>query len=396
MEPDPDVILRPWLDALAAELVGAPLELLDAHTHIGGNDPDGYRQAPEQLLERLALADACAVVFPMHEPAGYPDANDAVLEAARAAPGRLTAFCRIDPRTGADAACAEASRALDAGARGIKLHPRAERFAMDAPAVRALAALAHERRLPVLIHAGRGIPALGSDTVALAEEFPDAHLILAHAAISDLAWLWRVLPERPNVLIDTAWWSPVDLVALFTLAPPSNVVWASDSPYGAPVSSAVMTLRCALQAGLSAPAVRGVAGATMAAVLEAGSAPDLGPPPGAGSARALDPVYERVVSHLLAAAGRLFGDADPAEPIALARLACAVGEATEHSAVCAAVLDLLDRYGAGDGPAPPGQRFAPSARLLLVALTVARTPDVALPSLAHAPALTQASQASVS
>ena len=97
---------------------------------------------------------------------------------------------------------------------------------------------------------GRGIPALGQNTVRLAEANPGATLILAHAAISDLAWLWRVLPDHPNVLVDTAWWNPVDLVALFSLAPPANIVWASDSPYGRPIMSAVMAMRCALQSGL--------------------------------------------------------------------------------------------------------------------------------------------------
>jgi hypothetical protein len=64
--------------------------------------------------------------------------------------------------------------------------------------VRDIIALAHERELPVLIHAGRGIPALGQDTVKLSEEFRGARLILAHCAISDLAWLWRLLPDHPK------------------------------------------------------------------------------------------------------------------------------------------------------------------------------------------------------
>ena len=110
---------------------------------------------------------------------------------------------------------------------------------MGLATVRELVALAHERRVPVLIHAGRGIPALGEHTVALSGEFPDAKLILAHGAISDLAWLWKVMPEHPNLFIDTAWWNPADLMALFCLAPPAQVLWASDSPYGLPVMSAV-------------------------------------------------------------------------------------------------------------------------------------------------------------
>ena len=110
--------------------------------------------------------------------------------------------------------------------------------------MREIVAVAHERKVPVLIHAGRGIPALGRDTVQLSGEFPDARLILAHAAISDLAWLWQVLPEHPNLFIDTAWWNPADLIALFALCPPSQIVWASDSPYGLPLGSCVHA-RCA-------------------------------------------------------------------------------------------------------------------------------------------------------
>src|SRR3954468_17348241 len=91
--------------------------------------------------------------------------------AATAKSGRRRAsICRLDPRV---SPAAEARRCLDAGAVGIKLHPRAEQFTMHEPGVREIVAVAHERRVPILIHAGRGIPALGRDTLSLASEFPD-------------------------------------------------------------------------------------------------------------------------------------------------------------------------------------------------------------------------------
>jgi uncharacterized protein len=371
---DVDAILRPWWDRMRADL-GDPA-LFDAHTHVGDSDPDGASQTPEQLLGALEPVQARAVVFPMHEPDGYPVANDRVLEAARNSGGRLVGFCRLDPR---DEPVTEARRCLDAGAKGIKLHPRAEQFTLSEPGVREIVALAHERRVPVLIHAGRGIPALGRDTVRLSGEFTDARLILAHAAISDLAWLWRVLPEHPNLFVDTAWWDPADMMAMFALVPPGNLLWASDSPYGRPLVSAVLHLRFALQAGLGTEAVRVIAGAQIERLLDGGEPLDAGPPP--GPAPALSPLVERVVSHLNQAIARTFGHGDPEEPVALARLSCAVGEEGPHAELMAAVLGLLDRYEQELAPAPPGGRFPEALRLLVAATSIARTPDVPLPDL---------------
>jgi uncharacterized protein len=375
---DADAVIRPWWDRLVADT--GQLSLYDAHTHIGRNDPDGFKQEPEELMGALERAGARAVTFPMHEPGGYPEANDAAIEAARTSGGRVSAFCRIDPRTDP---LAEATRCLDAGAVGIKFHPRAEQFTLAEPGVREVVALAHERRVPVLIHAGRGIPALGRDTVRLSGEFPDARLILAHAAISDLAWLWRVLPDHPNLLIDTAWWDPADLMAMFTLCPPGNIVWASDSPYGLPLTSAVMHLRLAIQAGLDSEQLRVVAGGQMEHVLGGGDPLDAGPPP--RDSRPEDPLLARVISHTCQAVARMFVRADPSEAVALAKLACGVGEESEHADVFAALLGLLETYEEHIGPAPEGLRIHPAARLLVFAATVARTPDVPLPDLPDAP-----------
>ena len=113
--------------------------------------------------------------------------------------GRLVAFCRVDPHDGA--ASPRRARCLDAGARGIKLHPRAEQFTLHEPGVRELVALAHERaRAGPDPRRPRHPRARPGHRAARRGEFPDARLILAHAAISDLAWLWRVLPDAPEPL----------------------------------------------------------------------------------------------------------------------------------------------------------------------------------------------------
>src|SRR3954453_20872549 len=77
-----DDLLRPWRDDLAASL--PPLSSFDAHTHTGSNDPDGFRCSHAELLEALGQIGARAAVFTMHEPDGYPPANDRILDEARA------------------------------------------------------------------------------------------------------------------------------------------------------------------------------------------------------------------------------------------------------------------------------------------------------------------------
>ena len=373
MAVDIDGILRPWFAALM-DAAGRPT-LFDAHTHFGQNDPDTFRQTPEELLAALDSAGARAMVFPMHEPDGYRDANDAVLAAVAASDGRLVGLCRVQPRE--PGAVEEARRCLDLGAAGIKLHPRAEAFGMDEPAVRDLVALAHERRALMLIHAGRGIPALGANTVRYSNEFPDARLILAHCAISDLAWLARELPAHPNVYIDTAWWHPSDILGVFCLAPPGQILWASDAPYGQPLPSALMTMRCALEAGLTREQIAGVFGGQLQRLVAGEDPVDLGPAP--GPSPPIDPLLERVCAHITTAMGRAFGGGEPTESLDLARLAAGVGPDHPAAEVCAAVLWLLDLVDEHMGPPPPGRAFPEAGRFLVAALVLARTPRSALP-----------------
>jgi predicted TIM-barrel fold metal-dependent hydrolase len=370
---DPRAVLQPYTDVVRAQVPG--IELFDAHTHVGFNDPDGQRQSPEELVENLRQVGARgAFVFPFHEPDGYREANDAVLAAASEADGLLVPFCRVDPHRDA---VPEATRALDAGARGIKLHPRAEGFTLDHPVVREVVAIAHERSLPVLIHAGRGIPALGLHAVQLAGAYPDARLILAHAGICDLSWIWRAAPEHPNLLFDTAWWMPGDLLTLFSLVPPGQILFASDAPYGHTGFSAAFHLRVALAVGLSAEQIRAVASEQSLRLAAGEPLKPAGPAVGERE-RAPHVLLERVTEFLLLACVAAMRGGDPTEMLALGRLACDVPEGIDDAPVFAAIRDLLDAYDAYTAEHPDDRR---RLSFLILAATLARTPEVPLPSL---------------
>ena len=367
-----DVGVTPFLARLREGLPG--LDVLDVHTHIGFNDPDGVRCSPDQLRQALDAAGTRSVVFAMHEPDGYPAANDWVREQAQRSDGRLVSFARLDPR---DFPVREAERSLDAGSRGLKLHPRAEDFALDEPCVEPIVALAQERSVPLIVHAGRGIPALGRHVVELCRSHPGARVILAHAGICDLAWIWREARGLPNLFFDTSWWSATDLLALLSLVPPGQVLLASDAPYGSPALGAVLTLRCALQAGLSEEAVRSVAGGQTRRLLDGEEPLDLGPASETVPGR--DLLLDRVWNFLLFGFGQALQGVHPDEAIDLARLACEVGDDAPQAPVCRAVLALLENAeGLPPDPDRPS-RFMPVLPRLVMAGLVVRTPDVALP-----------------
>src|SRR5262249_59656147 len=105
--------------------------------------------------------------------------------------------------------------------------------------------LAAERRVPILIHGGRGLPPIAAGLAALVERYPEATLIIAHAGIADMAHLARAMSGRKGVVFDTSTWSPIDLLDFHRQVPPEQVVYASDYPYGQYTSSLYIALRTA-------------------------------------------------------------------------------------------------------------------------------------------------------
>lgn len=258
--------LRALEDALAADLAAMPGRrgVVDAHVHLG-RDADGHALDADGLLADLdRWGIAAAVCFAPNDPG--PDgqfavANAAVLAAAGAAGGRIVPFCRVDPsRPGAAAAM---ERAAAGGARGLKLHPVAQRFRPEDPAVAAMVRDATARGWPVTVHAGYGARPVAGPLGALLDSAPGARLILAHAGRGDARAVARDLAGRPGVMLDTSLAALADLVAL----PPERLLFGSDRPYGEHGTALLLVARAAAVAGWSDDQVAGVLGANAAALL---------------------------------------------------------------------------------------------------------------------------------
>src|SRR5437016_8858668 len=166
-----------WDDELRRELPRGA-DILDAHTHLG-TDIDGMVGVYEDLERGMTkYGISRCFMFCLDEPDRHPGfraPNDRTLAHAERSGGRLIPFVRLDL---AESPIEEAERCFDRGARGIKLHPRAQGFLLNDERLRPVFALAAERRVPILIHGGRGLPPIAAHLGRLVDQHPEAQLII--------------------------------------------------------------------------------------------------------------------------------------------------------------------------------------------------------------------------
>src|ERR671929_2322173 len=199
-------------DREVQSLLPPDAQIFDAHLHLG-RDIDGMVGDYEQLEALMAqYGIGHAFMFCLDEPDRHPAfraANNRTLAFAARSGRRLIPFVRLDLN---ESPLEEARRCLDLGARGIKLHPRAQKFDATDERLGPVFEIAAERRVPILIHGGRGLPPIAAGLRRLVERYPEAPLIIAHAGIADLDALSRCMAGRRGVLFDTSTWSAVDLL----------------------------------------------------------------------------------------------------------------------------------------------------------------------------------------
>jgi len=261
-----------------ADELPADAYLFDVHTHLG-HDIDGMNGWYEELtttLDRYGFDRAftfCMDEFD-REPA-FSVPNDRTLAHAERSQGQLVPFARLDLT---NQALEEAHRCLDLGAKGIKLHPRAQAFGLDDERLPPIFELAVERSLPILIHGGRGLPPIADHLAHLVRRYEGIRIIVAHAGIADMGALAGALGGLSGVFFDTSVWSAVDLLDLYRQVSPEQVVYASDYPYGRQPNSLLMAIRSARVAGFDETEMRGMLGETARTIADGGALPELSEP----------------------------------------------------------------------------------------------------------------------
>ena len=226
-------------------------------------------------------------------------------------------------------------------ARGIKLHPRAQRFLPDDPRLEPVFALAAERGVPILIHGGRGLPPIADCSRRLARPpLPDAdHRARRHRRPRRDGT--ELLRTRPGVFFDTSVWSPLDLLDLYRLSRRSRSSTPPTTLTGGSRHSLLMAIRTARAAGLDEARLRALLGETAALIADRRAA-------AAAVATASVPT-RRAADHVRA---------DPPVPLdgGDAALDASAGHARPARARAQRLRRALERAPRGDGADPGAAR----------------------------------------
>jgi predicted TIM-barrel fold metal-dependent hydrolase len=347
-------------------------EVIDIHTHLG-DDEDGMALDPAGLIEMLDVAGAQrAVVFPLHDPKrdpAYRLPNDRVLGWAAEHEDRFIPLCRLDPLQDP---VAEAERCLAAGARGIKLHPRAQSFALVG-LCEPIFAFAEQAGVPILIHAGRGLPeAFGRELVELGQRHPGAPLIMAHVGVADQGTLADGLRDHPAALFDTSWMNVMDIMALFARVPAERIVFGADPPYGRTFVGLYVVQRILACLGIDPDTRRHVVGDAAARLFDGRplAAPTA---PRAPQQVLLDAKLARLLNNLMLVLGAVFSvsPARALDMLWLSEMTCRDDNPGPAGAALERIAPLLEACRKALIEHPDKPRY--SAPMLVLAMAIAAT-----------------------
>lgn len=179
--------------------------IVDSHLHLDDRDGATAQQAVQRLVEEMAGCNVShAVVLHL---AFQRWSVEEVADALATRP-MLSGFVNIDPN--APDALAAVDRAAALGFVGLKLHPRLQKYRPDDAACIALVRRAGERGWPVVIDCfpdghwlldGLDVRQYGR----LAQQAPDARVVVAHAAGHHCLDLLMIAKRVPNLWFDLSY-----------------------------------------------------------------------------------------------------------------------------------------------------------------------------------------------
>jgi uncharacterized protein len=174
-----------------------------------GTSRFGYELDAASALRGLdAEGIATAVVAPVHPvDHDFAAATASVAAAAAKSGGRFVPLARVDPWDG-PSATEQLTRAVDAGARGVFLHPSEEHFRINDERLRPVAERAAELGVPIVVATGFHCLSESVQVGRFAQWCPDVPVVMTNGGQLNISGLAQFDAELalalPNVYVMTS------------------------------------------------------------------------------------------------------------------------------------------------------------------------------------------------
>lgn len=205
----------------------------DLHLHLGLSRDGASLGLAEirRMLDQYGMERAVLFAIDEVRPGpSYQKTNDQVLK-AHSQEKRLIAFARLDPRTGSRAV-AELRRCLRQGARGVKLHPRAEKFSPSQ--AEPLIAEAEKERLPIFLHTSHEKNCRPLSWEPVFRRHKRIPFVLFHAGKDAYEEAIALAGRHRHLWLETSTLSYFRTGVILRKLGASRVVFGSDLPYSHP------------------------------------------------------------------------------------------------------------------------------------------------------------------
>ncbi len=244
-------------------------KIQDAHCHLG-IDQDGHRMSTKTLLKKFDDGGIQkGVIFPLNDiikQKCFEISNDRIYKAFSEYPDRFIPFFRLDPNS--PVWKEEFERRVSQGFRGVKLHPRSQKFRIDFSEAKKIYELAEMEGLPMLMHVGFGLEDNTDKLLSIIKEYPDLKIILGHSAFVDIVNVLDSVFKNKNVFFDTSVVKLYDLFFLMERMNPKRILYGSDIPYGE-INFAVQSIvSVAVALGLNTNSIKDILGGNLERILK--------------------------------------------------------------------------------------------------------------------------------
>ncbi|MDR1576905.1 MAG: amidohydrolase family protein [Deltaproteobacteria bacterium] len=202
---------------------------IDAHAHVGHfGSWCGVAVTAEEMVERMAHYGVKKSII------SYPD-NDVTLTAQKAFPNQLVALAWLNPNEGEKATQALENLSDQKLVAGLKLHPLFNAYVADDEVVYPLLELAIKKDLPVFIHSGHPPFSLPWSVGQLADQFPQARLVMVHMGHGHGVYIQSAIEtakKRDNIWLENSG-MPMHskILEAYQKVGSERLFWGSDHPF---------------------------------------------------------------------------------------------------------------------------------------------------------------------